>query len=369
MAAALLIALANAGCSDRGTAGGAPGPVPAFETFLTRVDGRTRVDPAEPIEVWLCHVPDGATDPVYGGLPLRLDLTPAAIVTTIGPGVEAYFAGLSAGAYRPLLVAGGEHTMAVDDGPQDCVDAAIAGAAPTTGAVLAVADAEHADGQPGGFGSAGDPCPDPAAPCPVAQSRRAAYVGAADFSPDAGDEPPRDLVEHELGHTLGMVHSAVAGEPEQYLSGLDVMSDSAFPRTLDPGRLDGPGTLAVDRLLAGWLTVADVVGLPDGGEATLRPSNEPAAGAPRLLVLPDGADAFLAVEVLAATGLDDHLPYTGLTVHSVAADASSIDPLVGDTPFTDLLRDGSTITVHGWTLTVTEQTDASWRVTATPAAA
>ena len=111
------------------------------------------------IEVWVCHVPEGATDPIYGGLPLRLPLTPDQVVATITEPVSAYFDSISHGQYRPEFVAGGEFTMAVDDAPQACIDAALDAAADETRVVLAVADAEHGADQVGGFAVGGDPCP------------------------------------------------------------------------------------------------------------------------------------------------------------------------------------------------------------------
>ena len=201
-------------------------------------EGSWRALGDDSFEVWICHVPGDTTAAIYGGLPLRLPLTPQSVATLVGARVPGYFDTLSHGLYHPTFAAGGEVTLGKDDGPQVCVDRAIAGAAPGTRAVLVVADAEHGADQPGGFGSGGDPCP-ARPPCPVGQSRRSAYVGASDFHPDWGAAPPMDLVEHELGHTLGWVHSD-ADEAGNYRSGLDVMSNSAAPRAVDPSRRDGP---------------------------------------------------------------------------------------------------------------------------------
>ncbi|MDO9173933.1 MAG: hypothetical protein Q7V62_03950, partial [Actinomycetota bacterium] len=181
--------------------------------------GRWRSTGDDRFEVWICHVPQDATAAIYGGLPLRLALTPEQVTSVVAEHVTPYFETLSHGRYRPVFVAGGEATLAVDDEPQACVDEAIAGAAADTRAVLVVADAEHGADQKGGFGSGGGACPSDS-PCAVAESRRFAYVGASDFHPDWGDAPPMDLVQHEIGHTIGWEHSAL-GPAGEYLGALD----------------------------------------------------------------------------------------------------------------------------------------------------
>ena len=303
-------------------------------------------------EVWVCHVPADTTAAIYGGLPLRLPLTPTAVTEVVSARVQSYFAQLSHGQYRPVFSAGGEVTIAPDDEPQACVDAAIAGAGDNAEAVLVVADAEHDADHPGGFGSGGDPCPTEA-PCPVFISRRAAYVGANDFGPEWANAPPLDLVEHEIGHTLGWVHSGI-DEAGRYLSGLDLMSNSAAPREVDPTRRDAPGTLAVNLLLAGWLPAADVVELASGEvDVTLAPSSGELGT--RMIVLDRGGGPVYTVELLTDDGLDGHLPAAGVAVHEVGlADGSilQIVPMIGEPPYTDLLQPGERYVVDGWEIGV-----------------
>ena len=130
----------------------------------------------------------------------------------------------------------------------DCVDGALDRSSADADTVLAVADAEHAADQPGGWGRPGT-WPTCDGTCPASTTLRAAYVGASDFHPDWGPVPLLDLIEHELGHTLGLPHSgSPASGGDQYLSALDVMSNSAAPRDVDPARRDAPDTIAVDRL-------------------------------------------------------------------------------------------------------------------------
>ncbi len=326
----------------------------AFERLVaTSRFGTWRSHGEDRFEVWICHVPTDTTAAVYGGLPLRRALTPAGVAKLVSATVTPYFDSISHGRYHPVFVAGGEVTMAAGDLPRACVDRAIAGAAADTHAVLAVADAEHAPDQQGGFGDAGVV----GAPAgPVRATHRSAYIGAADFNPSWGEHPPMDLVEHEVGHTLGWVHSGTAaGTPEQYLSALDVMSDSAAPRAADPTSRDAPDTLALDRVLSGWLSSADTTVARRGNTSTVQLAPSTGPGGMRLLVLPVDDTAFVTVERLVPTGHDSHLPREGIAVHRVdlqGAAISKVTPLVGSAPFTDLLPPGGHLTTDGWAIDV-----------------
>lgn len=340
-------------------------PAPVATVMALARDGSWRATGDDRIEVWICHVPQGSTAVAYGGLPLRLPLTPEGVAAVVEAHVTPYFETISHGRYRPEFVAGGEYEMAATDEPSACVDAAVAGAGAGTRAVLAVADAEQAEGQSGGFGTDGQPCP-AAPPCDVGESHRAVYVGASDFHPDWGDRPPMDLVEHELGHTLGWVHSGYdATAPQPYLSALDLMSNSAAPRDVDGDRRDGPDVLALSRLLAGWLPIDDLV-VADGDVTTDLVASTGERGT-RLVVLPVDDTSFLTVEVLTADGFDAHLPASGVAVHRVTVldgVVQPLQPLVGDAPFTALLAAGDEVVSDGWRIVVAGE----WHVTATSTA-
>jgi len=324
------------------------------------------------VEVWVCDVPLDTEADLYEGLALRQPLTPEQVIASLGERVTDYFDAVSNGAYAIGFVAGGVVPMTPTDTDATCTDAALAASSPTSGAVLAVATAEHVAGAPGGWGRPGTSlsCADD---CSARSTGRAAYVGASDFHPDWGPVPLLDLVEHELGHTLGLPHSGTdtAGDDE-YRSALDLMSNSAAPRDVDPGRRDAPSTLAVNLLDVGWLPADDVV-IVDPARATAADPIEielsPATGADgtRLVVLAVDEHRVLTVELRTTDGFDGHLPSAGVAVHAIddrnGTDVLRVQLPVHSTtePFTALLGAGAVLDVEGWRIEV-QRLDATVRL-------
>jgi hypothetical protein len=350
-----VVAVVSSVAVGAGCASDAAAP-PALPAVAARLVADRPAPATDTIEVWVCQVPLDSSAPIYGGLPLRQPLTPDDLVARIGERVSGYFATVSHGAYVPTFVAGGTVAMSASDTDADCVDGALDRSSADADTVLAVADAEHAADQPGGWGRPGT-WPTCDGTCPASTTLRAAYVGASDFHPDWGPVPLLDLIEHELGHTLGLPHSgSPASGGDQYLSALDVMSNSAAPRDVDPARRDAPDTIAVDRLDLGWLPVADAaVATPDGLTVDLAPSIAPAGTRVVLAALDD--HRMLTFEYLIPTGFDDHLPEAGVAVHLVDDSAGTNvlrvqDTLGSDPPHTDLLGAGDEWSGEGWQVRV-----------------
>ena len=214
----------------------------------------------DPWDVFVCHVPTDTKSAVYEGLLVRLALRADGLSTILNEKVGGYFTTLSDGHYRPQFTAAGDVSIAATDEPQACIDKALAAASPTSHGVLVVADAEHNGNQPGGFGSPGDTCADP--PCAASTTRRSAYVGAADFDPQWGDQPPMDLVEHRSVTPSDGLTAATTRRRRSHTEGARLDEQQRGARAVHPDRRDAPDTLAINRLEAGWLPVSAVAVIP-----------------------------------------------------------------------------------------------------------
>lgn len=364
--AAIVLTGASAGSC---TGGVSPTALPVA---LERLVSDRAAPSIDSIEVWICDVPAVTADPLYGDLPLRLALDPTVVTGQIADRTSDYFATISHGLYNPSFSAGATIEMSEDDTAETCLDAALDRSSPTATVVLAVATAEHVAGISGGWGRPGSwfEC---STDCAARTTRRAAYVGASDFNPDWGAVPLLDLIEHEIGHTLGLPHSGIDPDDGSYLSGLDLMSDSAAPRHHDQARRDAPDTLAINRLDLGWLSVADIEVISTDTNTETDFALSPSAGVDgrRLAVIELDAHRVISIEFLAATGFDDHFEHSGVAVHLIDDRPGDRElrlqqPLGAGPPHLHLLQAGDELEVEGWRVRVNE-VGATARVAVTAA--
>jgi len=267
------------------------------------------------VDVWevvICRVPVGVADPTYEPSTLRLESSATEISGELDAVVD-YFERWSRGRYRPVFRAGSDVSIDDDESNQDCVDRALDVSASDVDGVLVVADAQHRETVPGGWGRPGRPC---VMDCPASLTRRAVYVGAADFM--AEESPPLDLVEHEMGHALDWPHSNLSDDSAdrgEYDSPFDLMSDSSAGRNADATVRHAPGPLAIHLHAAGWLAVDEVVEVDSSVTVDMVPADSVEPGV-RLIVVPLG-DSFWTVEAIADRGDNAHLDRTQVVVHRV----------------------------------------------------
>ncbi len=281
-------------------------------------------------EVVVCRVPDGTRDETFVTSAERLALGADEIVERLEE-VSAYFFRWSQGRLSIEWAAASDVVIDVDETSYDCVDRAIEASAVDTNAVLVIADAQHSVDAPGGWGRRGDRCE---RPCSVTTSRRAAYVGASDFTSYWEEASPLDLVEHEVGHAFGWPHSASRagiGDNHVYDSDLDLMSNSAAPRAIDSARRHAPGVLAFNAWAAGWLPDDDIVfysldevRVGDWQDARrLSPSDARSEEDLVRLVIVDVGTTLVTIELLADRGDNDHVSGPGVAIHEIVFDENA----------------------------------------------
>lgn len=273
-----------------------------------------------------------------------------------------YFAAASGGSYTVEFVANGTIQAARDDGPDNCIDDALALAGSSFTNVL-VADSTLAGG---GFASPGTIFTSDFGPdfdiferTPL-QAGRGGWVGGAVIS----ERPSPGTIVHEIGHTLHWPHSYVG--PNEYDNPIDVMSSGFGDCRIDTLQYacDPGSTLAFNRFAAGWLRNGQVIAHTTGtANYVLDPPN---ASGLQLIVAPDPAQpqSMLTLEARPAVGADAFIDAEGVALHVVdqvqrygslgGLSTSRIQrQAVGPGGSYDhVLAVGDTATVHGLTITV-----------------
>jgi hypothetical protein len=272
----------------------------------------------DPWEVVMCQIPRDTTDPIFAPDNERLNLSSTDIVDELSPVVD-YFLRWSGGRYSPRFIAAEGVSVLADEKSDLCVERALDQASDTTRGVLVIANAQHTATAVGGWGRPGAPC---VQNCSARLTRRAVYVGASDFMPFWKGDPPLDLIQHELGHALDWPHSSTSVDnfgSGVYDSDADVMSNSAAPRDFNSEVRNAPGPLAINMYLARWLDDRTIEVIEKGTKAInlVATNTDPAIDGLRLILVPMDVQTVISVEVLAATGDNQHLLSDRVVIHQV----------------------------------------------------
>lgn len=197
--------------------------------------------------------------------------------------------------------------------------------------MIVVADAEHGADEFGGWGTPGVGCTES---CSARDTRRSVYAGAGDFMDYWNGDSPLDLVEHEIGHALDWPHSTTSASnsgQELYDSALDVMSDSSAPQMVISTKRHGPGTLAINLYAARWfddehLQILDRSRRVNTKVELLATDTDLSIMGTRFVVIADGVNSFLTVELIAARGDNAHLKFDAVAIHRITmAGTSGVD--------------------------------------------
>ena len=309
-----------------------------------------RVVGTDVVGVWLCRVPNNTTANAYRrhGVDPRLERSSALddITTWARLRSTAYYSVLSGGRYDITYRSRGVIDLEPSDGPNHCLDAALAAEPSGSSAVLAVDTSRYT----GGLGSPGinpyvitsdiDTLSDD-------NHGRGMYVGGGAYLGDRAW-----LLRHEIGHMLHWPHS-FSDSHNEYDNPVDLMS----------GNHDMP--LAFNVLASGWLDLEHVhIHRTDTSEVTIGPLTRTTT---RLALVPhpQRSHDFISIEHRSnvfgsQSGVAVHMirqPNTGCGFRAVSPCLSMErrqTPAVGRSGSTDhVLRAGQSLFVHGVLITVT----------------
>ena len=273
---------------------------------------------SDPWEVVVCQIPQDTTDPIFDPNAVRLNLSSGDIVAELDP-VIAYFSRWSHGQYQPNFTAVNGVSISAEEKSDLCVERALDQASPTTRGVMVIANAQHSETAVGGWGRPGSPCEKN---CSAKSTRRAVYIGAADFMPFWKGSPPLDLVVHEMGHALDWPHSSTSIDNfgnGVYDSDIDVMSNSAAPRDFNADMRNAPGPLGINLYLSHWLNDNNVALLENGTTSfdLVATNTDLVVDGLRLVLVPLNNSTVVSVELLQASGDNQHLLDDRVVIHQI----------------------------------------------------
>jgi hypothetical protein len=97
------------------------------------------------------------------------------------------------------------------------------------------------------------------------------------------------------------------------------MSNSAAPRDFNPEARNAPGPLAINMYLARWLDDRNIEVIEKGTKAInlVATNTDLAIDGLRLILVPVDVETVISIEVLAATGDNQHLLHDRVVIHQV----------------------------------------------------
>lgn len=250
-------------------------------------------------EVWICHLPQGSAEVTAedASRVLTAELVP-------------YFTEMSAGLYEPRFVPAGMARASDSDERYPCeheIEQRTSGT--EKGAIVITNEL----GIPAAYALLDRIDTTPSDRFPA--NGRVIRVGAHTVLPEAWNFEPKRIT-HEIGHAIGWPHSfsGLREDSSQYDNPLDVMS-TILPRT-GPLRGRAQGTLAVNRLAAGWLDDDQVaVATEPRAEYRIVPLGLPGT---QLVVIPTGhPDVLVTLDARVSSGHDTGIGKEGVAVHLV----------------------------------------------------
>jgi hypothetical protein len=135
-------------------------------------------------------------------------------------------------------------------------------------------------------------------------------------------DPPLDLIQHELGHALDWPHSSTSVDNfgnGVYDSEVDVMSNSAAPRDINSEARNAPGPVAINMYLAQWLDDRNIEVIEKGTKAInlVATNTDLAIDGLRLILVSVDVARVISIEVLEATGDNQHLLHDRVVIHQI----------------------------------------------------
>lgn len=335
------------------------------------------------IAVWVCDVPTDTTSPAYAQDPTRLPVDAAAVAAWATAQAAPYFQRSSGGRYRTTFEPLGRIALTRSDGPDECLNRALAATGRPYTNVIAADTSWRGDG----FGGAGLVSTSASQDInvfdvPPAKSGRGLWIGGGSVDSASLEAlPSPSILAHEIGHTVRWPHSFSGLSGIEYDNPLDLMSgESTFNCRRDTGGggfilwpCDAQGTLAFNRFAAGWIEEGQVA--VHAGGTTSVTLDAPFSAGIQFLAAPDAADSrvMLTLEARPRTGLDQYLPAEGVAVHIVDQRPAACDtgsffngclgadrrqqqvPYSASNTSAHVVAVGSTLTVAGVTITVTSR--------------